>query len=593
MIKTFACILTIIYPYFGCADHGISLKGGLKYQKNFQHFDYVNAQAPKKGTIRLSSLLPFDSLNPFIIKGNAAPHIMMTIATLFEPSEDEPASVYAYVANSIDITQNHKSIIFHLNPNAVFSDGMPITAEDVAFSFTVLKTQGQPKFQQCYQDVEGVKIYSPHKIEFLIKNPKNRELPYILGRLPILPKHFYKKVPFDETSSVIPPTSGPYTIKSIVPGQKIIYELNMKWWGMNLPTQKGRHNFKTIEDTVYRDDNVRFEAFKLHQTDMRAELSVQTWMKKYDFKAYHEKIVKKIVLPHKFPKPLSGIVLNTRKKHLNKRNVRKALDLMFDFKWCNKNLFYNLMHRSHTYFALSPFDSQGRKSKKIIKNLHSYKNCLPPYIFEEDVPLVSYDVKDRHSIAKQAHKLFKDAGYLIKDQKIIDPDTKNPLEFNFIIESSRIEKIALFYKEQLQKFLGISLRVLLLDKQSYIKRIQDFDFDMALDSAYTTLSLSLTPGQELRSYFSSKWATVPGGLNYSGINDPVIDDFIEKIINQSDENKVQTDMKTLDFLLLQGYYRILSWHFDGLMIAYWDNIAGFEKTVPYPQNYIARLWFSA
>ncbi len=592
MIKTFACIFVIISPYFGCADHGISLKGGLKYQKDFQHFDYVNVQAPKKGKIRLSSLLPFDSLNPFIIKGNAAPHIMMTIATLFEPSEDEPASVYAYVANSVDITPNHKSVIFHLNPSAVFSDDMPITAEDVSFSFTALKTQGQPKFQQCYQDVECVKIHSSHKIEFLIKNPKNKELPYLLARLPILPKHFYKKVPFDETSLVIPPTSGPYTIKSILPGQKIIYELNEKWWGKNLATQKGRHNFKNIEDTVYRDDNVRFEAFKLHQTDIRPELSIQTWMKKYDFKACHEKRVKKIVLPHKLPKPTGGIVLNTRKKHLDKRNVRKALDLMFDFKWCNKNLFYNVMHRNHTYFALSPFDSQGKRSEKIIENLNAYKNRLPSYIFDEDVPHISYDIKDRHDIAKQAHKLFKDAGYLIKDQKIIDPDTKNPLEFIFIIESNRIEKIALFYKEQLQKFLGISVRVLLLDKQSYIKRIQDFDFDMAFDSTYTPLSLSLTPGQELRSYFSSKCAAAGGGLNYSGINDSVIDDFIEKIINESDENKIQTYMKTLDFLLLHGYYRILSWHFDGLMIAYWDNIAGFEETVSYPQNYIARLWES-
>jgi microcin C transport system substrate-binding protein len=574
----------------GYADHGVSLKGGLKYKENFKHFDYINENAPKKGRIRISSLLPFDSLNPFIIKGNAAPHIMMTFATLFEPSEDEPASVYAYVAESVEISSDHRSVIFHLNPAAAFSDGVPLTSEDVAFSFNILKTQGHPKFQQDYEDVESVKIHSLYKVEFLIKNPQNKQIPYFLARLPILPSHFYKKNPFDETSLVIMPTAGPYVIKVVQPGQRIVYELNEKWWGRNLPTQKGRHNFKFIENCVFRDDNARLEAFKSHQTDLRAEMSIQTWVKKYNFPAYNNKRVKKIVIPHKLPKPTGGIILNTRKKHLDVRNVRKALDLMFDFNWCNKNHFYNLMHRSHTYFALSPFDSQGKRSAEILQNLEPYKGRLPSYVFEEDVPLISYEVKNRHDIAKQAHKLFEESGYLIKNQKIIDPTTNNPLKFVFIIESNRIEKIALFYKEHLQKFLGISVRVLLLDKQSYIKRIQNFDFDMALDSTYTPLLLSLTPGQELRSYFSARCAKIEGGLNYSGINDPVIDDLIEKIINESSDSKIQSYMKTLDFLLMQGYYRILSWYFDGLMIAYWDNIAGFENVVPYPQNYIARLW---
>lgn len=592
MIKVFINLIALISINFVYADHGFSLKGKLKYPHDFKHFDYVNINAPKKGNIRISSLLPFDSLNPFLIKGIAAPHIAMIFATLFEPSEDEPASAYAYVAESVEISHDHQSVIFYLNPNAVFSDGMPLTAVDVLFSLNMLKKKGHPKFQQYYEDVNSVTIHNAHKIEFFIKNLKNKKIVYWLARLPVLPSHFYKKVPFDETSLIVMPTSGPYIIKSVQPGRRILYELNEKWWGIGLPTQKGRHNFKYIEDTVYRDDNVRFEAFKAHQTDLRAEMSVQAWVKKYNFPACRKNHVKKLVISNKFPKPTGGILLNTRRKHLDKRNVRKALNLMFDFNWCNKNHFYNLMQRSHTYFALSPFDSQGKKSPKIIENLKPYKDQLPPYIFEEDVSFVSYDIKDRHDIARKAHKLFDDAGYKIKDQKIIDPSTHKPLEFTLLIESNRLEKIALFYKEHLQKFLGISVRVLLLDKLSYIKRIQSFDFDMALDSTYSSFHSSLTPGKELRSYFSSKSAKTEGSLNYTGVSDSVIDDVIEKLIYEEDDDKVHVYMQTLDFLLMQGYYRILGWYFDGLMIAYWNNVAGLEKDVPYPQNYLARLWSS-
>lgn len=569
-MKYFFTLLSIclFIPSFIFTNEGISIDSQKKYKKDFNHFDYVNPNAPKKGILRLSSSVSFDSLNPFILKGRTPQHIFLTIGTLFEQSEDEPFSAYPYIASSLKISPDKKSVTFFIHPNAQFSNDSPITAEDVVFSFHMLKNYGYPKYQEMYSSVIGAKKHNDHQVSFQLARENDMKTIFLLSQLPIFSKKHYMCHEFQNTSLTPPPSSGAYKIKKFEPGKQIAFERIKNWWAQNLPTQKGRHNFDYIEETVYRDDNTAFEAFKSHEIDYRIEMNIQNWVRKYNFCAAQKKQVHQTILPSKFPKPVNGIILNTRNPHLKKQNVRKALNLLFDFDWLNKNMFYGLMTRIQTYFPLSPFDSQSLAIQK--------KTKTP-------------DQNNRTNTQK-AIQLFLSEGYLFKNQKIIDEQTHKPLEFTIIIHTQRAEKIALFFKEELQKKLGIHLKVILLQNQQYQQRIHDFDFDMAFDQQYTVFTPSLHPGNELSAYFSSIHAKQKGSFNYSGIKNQTIDEVIKTIAATQNKKELINHMHTLDKILLDGSYKILGWYFDGFFCAYWHNIQGVEYKPAFPKEHITHLW---
>lgn len=571
--------------------HGLSLLDTIKYQKDFKHFDYVNPNAPKGGTFKQGAQGSFDSLNPFIVMGNAAPHIQIYVyATLLQECEDEPASAYAYVADAVEVSLDKKTITFHLNKNARFSDGKPLTADDVLFSFNILRAKGSPVYKHYYADIDSAKTIDTHTIAFYNTNPDNKEIAFILGQLPVLPAHYYLGRNFSETSLELPPTAGPYHIKSVSAPHNITYKKTNNWWGAHLPSQVGRHNFDKIEYTIYRDDNALFEAFKKGIIHLRQENSAQRWMSGYTFNAFQQKKVLKKVLPDCNPKPTVGIFLNTRNPLLQDIKVRKAITYAFNFQWMNKYIFYNLYNRNNSYFTKSLLSSDGKRSPTILKMLARFQHQFPDEIGNADVQQEVY--ANNHELReglKKAQELLVQAGYdEVNSNNIrVHHKTKQPLEFRFIYTSSITIRLITPLKENLER-IGINLKLVQLDNNSYTNAVDNYDYDLI----HIGIAQSALPGNEQRVYFGSKSADAKGGKNYSGIKSPLIDELIEIIIKRTTAQEMIDATKAMDFVLLHGYYIVQGWHFDGHMIAHWDVIKGLETEQPgYPRNFIARCWY--
>lgn len=570
--------------------HGLSLLDNVKYQKGFKHFDYVNPNAPKGGTLKHGVQGSFDSLNPFIVMGNAAPHIQMYIyATLLQECEDEPASSYAYVADSVEISSDQKTITFYLNKNARFSDGTPLTADDVLFSFNILREKGSPVYKHYYADIESAKTIDKHTIIFYNTNPENRELPFILGQLPVLPKHYYLNHNFSETSLELPPTSGPYHVESASAPHHIVYKKTNNWWGATIPSQVGRHNFDKVDYTTYRDDNALFEAFKKGIVHLRQENSSQRWATGYTFDAFQQQKVFKRVLPDSNPKPTMGIFFNTRNPLLQDVKVRKAITYAFDFNWMNKYIFYNLYKRNDSYFTKSLLSSEGKRSPEILKMLAPFKQQLPDEIFNTDVQQEFYaNNSEMRDGLKKAQELLVQAGYdeINSDNIRVHHKTKQSLEFRFIYTSSITARIITPLKENLER-IGINLKLVQLDNNSYTNAVENYDYDFI----HIGIGQSALPGNEQRVYFGSKSVDAKGGKNYSGVKSKVIDELIELIIKRTTAEEMIDATKAMDFVLLHGHYIIQGWYFDGHMIAHWDVIKGLDQAQPaYPRNFIARCW---
>lgn len=570
--------------------HGLSLLDNIKYQKNFKHFDYVNPNSPKGGTLKHGVQGSFDSLNPFIIMGNAAPHIQMYIyATLLQECEDEPASSYAYIADAVEISLDKKTITFYLNQNARFSDGTPLTADDVLFSFNILREKGSPVYRHYYADIDSAKMVDKHTIAFYNANPDNREIAFILGQLPVLPKHYYLKHSFSDTSLDLPPTSGPYHIERVNAPHNIRYKKTNNWWGAHIPSQVGRHNFDQIDYTTYRDDNALFEAFKKGIVHLRQENSSQRWATGYTFDAFQQQKVFKRVLPDSNPKPTIGIFFNTRNPLLQDIKIRKAITYAFDFHWMNKYIFYNLYKRNNSYFTKSLLSSEGKRSPTILKILAPFKQQLPDEIFTADVQQECYTTNNEiRNGLKKAQELLVQAGYdeINRDNIRVHRQTKQPLEFRFIYTSTMAARFITPLKENLER-IGINLKLVQLDSNSYTNAVENYDYDLI----HVGLAQSALPGNEQRVYFGSKSVDAKGGKNYSGIKSTVIDALIETIIKRTTTEEMIDATQAMDFVLLHGYYLIQGWYFDGHMIAHWDDIKGLDKEQPpYPRNFIARCW---
>lgn len=581
-------ILLLVYALFSIAtadskpSHALSIYDSPKYHKNFKYFDYVNPNAPKGGILKGYALGTFDSLNPFTQKGNAAAELQnLVYDTLTHQSLDEPFSEYGLIADSMTMGKNY--IIFHINAKATFSDGVKVSAEDVAFSFETLLNKGKIEFKRYYADVDSVKVINENEVAFYFKNDSNKELPLILGQLPVLPKHIYMKNginTFGENHLALPIGSGAYRIKKYDIGRSITYERNKQYWAKEHPTQKGRFNFDEIIIEYYKDASVAQNAFMSGEYDYRIESSAKVWAKDYESKAKQDGRIILKSFKHELPSTFQGFFFNTRRAIFNDIRVREALLYAFDFEWSNKNLFFNQYERTTHIFHNSPFASHNLPQGMEKDILLEYKSKLNPRIFNEIHTIPRTDgakIKGENlrENLKYARDLLKSAGYYIHNGTLYTPQNK-PFSFEILISYEAFERICLPFVKNLKK-LGIDASIKKVDDSQYINRVRNFEYDMVVE----LLGQSLFPGNEQNYYWSSAVANTSGSKNFAGVSDEVVDSLISRLINTTDKNQRVAIGMALDRVLLWGFYALPHFNLPAFRVAYWHKISMPKHIAPY------------
>lgn len=567
--------------------HGVAMQGQPKYAAGFTHFDYANPDAPKGGEIRLAAVGTYDNLNPFILKGNAATGLGLLFDTLLENAADEAFTEYGLLAESVEMPADRSWVIFNLRPEAKFNDGTPVTANDVVFSFEMLRTKGSPHYRMYYASVAKAEALGDRRVKFTFGKGDNRELPLILGQMQVFSKEYYGKVKFEETTLKAPLGSGPYRVKSVDPGRSITYERNPDYWGRDLPVNKGRYNFDVIRYDYYRDGQVALEAFKAGEYDFRTENVAKDWATAYDFPALKRGLVIKEEIPHEIPTGLQGFAMNTRRELFRDPSVREALGYAFDFEWANKSLFYGSYTRTRSYFSNSELAAVGVPSERELEVLEKYRGILPEEVFtkEYNPPKTDGSGNIRENL-KQAQKLLEQAGWHIEND-ILMKDGK-PFRFEIIGNSPAFERIWLPFKNNLKK-LGIEADVRTLDSAQYQKRMEEFDYDMTI----LVIPQSLSPGNEQRNFWSSKSADTRGSDNYMGIKHPAVDELVEKIIAAKTREDLIAYCRALDRVLQWGYYTIPNWHIRTHRVAYWDKFDAPKVRAKYALGFIDTWWVDA
>ena len=536
-----------------------------KYPANFQHFDYVNPDAPKGGTLRQQSVGGFDSFNPFIPKGNAV-GVGLIYDSLTYHSPDEPFTEYGLLAERIDKAPDNSYVRFILNPKARFHDGTPVTAEDVIFTFNILLEKGDPMYRHYYADVAQVVAEDKLRVRFDFKHQDNRELPLILGQIQVLPKHWWATRDFSKGDLEPPLGSGPYRIGKVAPGSAVTFERVKDWWARDLPVSRGLYNFDRIQVDFYRDSQVALEAFKAGQFDINLEYSAKDWNTGYDSPALRAGKFVQLAIPNHNPAGMQGYVFNLRRPIFQDRRVREAIAQLFDFEWANKQLFYGAYKRTHSYFENSEMAATGLPSEAELKLLEPLRDKLPPEVFSQEFkPPVSDGSGIIREQSRRAYQLLTEAGYRIDNDKMIGPDGKQ-LAFEFLNFQPNLERVVLPFKRNLAE-LGIDLQIRRVDVSQYINRLRSRDFDMT--SAIWPQSSS--PGNEQREFWHSSSADNPGSRNLMGLRDPAIDQLVEGLIRSGSREELITHARALDRALLWGHYVVPNYYVDTWRVAYWKR----------------------
>ena len=536
-----------------------------KYPANFQHFDYVNPDAPKGGTLRQQSVGGFDSFNPFIPKGNAV-GVGLIYDSLTYHSPDEPFTEYGLLAERIDKAPDNSYVRFILNPKARFHDGTPVTAEDVIFTFNILLEKGDPMYRHYYADVAQVVAEDKLRVRFDFKHRDNRELPLILGQIQVLPKHWWATRDFSKGDLEPPLGSGPYRIGKVAPGSAVTFERVKDWWAKDLPVSRGLYNFDRIQVDFYRDSQVALEAFKAGQFDVNLEYSAKDWNTGYDSPALRAGKFVQLAIPNHNPAGMQGYVFNLRRPIFQDRRVREAIAQLFDFEWANKQLFYGAYKRTHSYFENSEMAASGLPSEAELKLLEPLRDKLPPEVFSQEFkPPVSDGSGIIREQSRRAYQLLTEAGYRIDNDKMIGPDGKQ-LAFEFLNFQPNLERVVLPFKRNLAE-LGIDLQIRRVDVSQYINRLRSRDFDMT--SAIWPQSSS--PGNEQREFWHSSSADNPGSRNLMGLRDPAIDQLVEGLIRSGSREELITHARALDRALLWGHYVVPNYYVDTWRVAYWKR----------------------
>ena len=538
-----------------------------RYPADFKHYDYVNPDAPKGGTFRQKGVGSFDSLNPFISKGVPADDIDLIYDTLARRSLDEPFTEYGLVAGRIEKAPDNSWVRFYLRPEARFHDGQPMRAEDVVFSFQTLMQSGSPLYRGYYADVADVVAEDPLRVLFKFKHSNNRELPLILGQLPVLPKHFWQGRDFTKGSLDIPLGSGPYKVAEVKAGRSIRYERVKDYWARDLPMNRGLFNFDVLDIEYYRDSTVALQAGKAGQFDFWLESSAKNWATAYDIPAVRERRLLREEIPNGNPTGMQGFVFNLRKPLFQDVRVREALALVFDFEWTNKQLFNGAYLRTDSYFENSEMAASGLPSPAELNILEPLRGQIPERVF--DTPF-SNPVADASGMLReqqrQAYKLLQEAGWRIVDDKMVDAQG-TPVKIEFLLTQADFDRVLLPYKRNLAD-LGIELVIRRVDVSQYVTRVRSRDFDMMVGS----FAQSTSPGNEQREYWASSSADKPGSRNFMGLKDPAIDSLMEGLINASSRQDLIDHARALDRVLLWGHYVVPNWHIKTWRVAYWNHI---------------------
>ncbi|MCP5367245.1 MAG: ABC transporter substrate-binding protein [Hyphomicrobiales bacterium] len=547
--------------------HGIAMHGKLKYGPGFTHFDYVNPDAPKGGTVRLADQGTFDSFNGFIAKGNAAPGIGGIYDSLMAHAADEPFSEYGLLAESVETPPDRSWVRFRLRPEARWHDGKPITADDVVWTFNTLVEQGQPFYRFYYGSVEKAEAEDARTVKFTFKPGDNRELPLIMGELTVLPRHYWEGRDFAKTSLEPPLGSGPYRVEEFEPGRWITYVRDPDYWGRDLPVNVGTNNFERIRYDMYRNEIVMVEALKAGAYDFRSENSSKNWATAYNIPAVDKGLLVKLEAHHNRPQGMQGFFFNLRRPMFQDRRVRAALGYAFDFEWSNRNLFYGQYTRTRSYFDNSDMAATGLPGPEELKLLEPYRGRIPDEVFTQEYnpPKTEGDGRIRDNL-RVADRLLKEAGWVIKDKKRVNAKTGEPLAFEILLVMPAFERISLPYAKNLQR-LGVDVTVRTVDSSQYIERRRAFDYDVITNN----FGQSFSPGNEQRDFWGSESAKRRGGRNFAGIQDPVVDELVEKLIAAPDRDSLVARCRALDRVLQWGYYAVPHWHITYDRLVFWDK----------------------
>ena len=552
------------------------MHGDLKYGPEFQHFDYVNPNAPKGGTVTFSAVGSFDSFNPYIVKGEPAVGISLLYESLTTQSLDEPFSEYGLLAETIEMPEDRSWVAFTLRPEARWHDGKPVTVEDVIWSLETLRAKGAPFYRYYYKNVKSVEAAGDRRVKFTFDQTINRELPLIIGQLPILPKHYFEGREFDRTTLEPPLGSGPYRIKSFEPGRTVVYERVADYWGANLPVNRGSNNFDEVRYEYYRDANVAMEAFKAGAYDLRQENASKFWATAYTGPMFDAGWIVKEEIPNELGTGMQGFAFNLRRPLFQDPRVRRALAYAFDFEWTNRTIMYGQYARTESYFSNTELGAAGLPSAAELALLEPFRDQVPEEVFTQvyHAPKTEGEHGIRQNL-RTALQLLGEAGWQVEGSKLVNAQGQ-PFRFEILLNGPSFERHTLPFVKNLER-LGIEATVRTVDPAQYQNRMNEFDFDMTVEA----FGQSLSPGNEQRDYWGSEAADTPGSRNTIGIKNPAVDHLIDKIIQAPTREDLVTATRALDRVLLWGHYVIPHWHTRTFRVAYWDKFDRPDTNPPY------------
>jgi peptide/nickel transport system substrate-binding protein len=569
------------------ARHAIAMHGAPALPEGFTRLPYANPDAPKGGRLVQGVLGTFDSLNPFIVKGIAPPSIRgYVVESLMARGYDEPFTLYGLIARRVETDAQRSYVTFHLDPAAKFSDGKPVTAEDVIFSWQLLRDKGRPNHRTYYAKVAKAEAVGEQAVRFDLSGSDDRELALILGLMPVLAKHAIKPDTFEETSFQAPLGTGPYVVGEVDPGKSLVLKRNPHYWGRDLPINRGLWNFDEVRFDYYREANSYMEAFKRGLYDMRNEHDPGRWQTAYDFAAVRDGRVLKETLPTGVPKASNYFVFNTRRAVFSDIRVREAISMLFDFEWINHGYFFDLYRRSASYFDGSELSSHGRPADQREKAL------LAPFAeaVRADVldgtwspPVSDGSGRDRTTL-KRALDLLAAAGYESRGTELVGRKSGRPLTFEILVTARDEERLALLFSQSLKR-AGIAARVRMVDAVQYEGRRLIYDFDMIQNR----WDQSLSPGNEQAFYWGSAAADQPGTRNYMGVKSPAVDAMIAALLKAEDRDDFVAAVRALDRALISGFNVIPLFYLPGQWIARWSTIGRPAKTSLY--GYLPETWW--
>jgi peptide/nickel transport system substrate-binding protein len=571
----------------GDAKHGIAMHGEPALPAGFTRLPYADPAAPQGGRLVQGVLGTFDSLNPLIVKGIAPSSIRgYVVESLMARGYDEPFTLYGLIARSVETDASRSYVTFNLDPAAKFSDGKPVTAEDVIFSWQLLRDKGRPNHRLYYAKVAKAEAVGEHAVRFDLAGSDDRELPLILGLMPVLARHAVKPETFEETSFQAPLGTGPYVVGDVDPGKSVTLKRNPTYWGRDLPINRGFWNFDEVRLDYYREANSNFEAFKRGLYDFRNDNDPGRWQTAYDFPAVRDGRVVKEALPTGVPKVSSFLVFNTRRAIFSDIRVREAISLLFDFEWINHSYFFGLYERTASYFDGSELSSHGRPADQREKAL------LAPFpdAVRTDIlagtwspPVSDGSGRDRGTL-KGALALFAAAGYELRGTELVERKSGQPFAFEILVTTRDEERLALLFAQSLKR-AGIAARVRMVDAVQYEGRRLSYDFDMIQNR----WDQSLSPGNEQAFYWGSAAAEQPGTRNYMGIRSPAVDAMIAALLKAEGRDDFVSAVRALDRLLLSGFYTIPLFHLPAQWVARWTTVTRPATTSLY--GYLPETWW--